>query len=154
MCKLITYWKSNFRTELSYYGINQRKNVRLSDEEINIRIAEAFKETDEDDDDDDLTPTHRTTSSEKIPKDNCYVLIEPIWIEKFVDLSHNSIIKDINIPKDILDDFDENMGDEGVNNDNEVGDGDKSDNDSRKGIYNYNIDDLFSNDDEKEEEEE
>jgi hypothetical protein len=35
-----------------------------------------------------------------------------------------------------------------------VGDGDESDNDSRKGVYNYNIDDLFSNDDEEEEEEE
>ena len=29
--------------------------------------------------------------------------------------------------------------DEGVDNDNGVGDGDESDNDSRKGIYNYNI---------------
>jgi len=69
-------------------------------------------------------------------------------------LSHDSIIKDINVPKDILDDFDEDVGDEGVDNDNGVGDGDESDNDSRKGVYNYNIDDLFSNDDEEEEEEE
>ena len=69
-------------------------------------------------------------------------------------MSHDSIIKDINVPKDILDDFDENVGDKGVNNDNKVGDGDESDNNSRKGVYNYNIDDLFSNDDEEEEEEE
>ena len=69
-------------------------------------------------------------------------------------MSHDSIIKDINVPKDILDDFDEDVGDEGVDNDNGVGDGDESDNDSRKGIYNYNIDDLFSNDNEEKEEEE
>jgi hypothetical protein len=43
MCKLITYWKSNSKTELGYYGIDQRKNVRLSDDEINIRIAETLK---------------------------------------------------------------------------------------------------------------
>ena len=43
MSKLITYWKSNSKTELGYYGIDQRKNVRLSDDEINIRIAEALK---------------------------------------------------------------------------------------------------------------
>src|SRR5207248_10943848 len=64
MCKLITYWKSNFKTELGYFGINQRKNVRLSDDEINVRIAEAFKETDDNDDD-----------------HNCYVVIEPVWIK-------------------------------------------------------------------------
>ena len=74
MCKLIIYWKSNFKTELGYFRIDQRKNVHLSNDEINIRIAEAFKETDDDDDDDDLIPAGTT---EKIPKDNCYVLIEP-----------------------------------------------------------------------------
>jgi hypothetical protein len=94
MCKLITYWKSNSKTKLGYYGIDQRKNVRLSDDEINIRITEAFKETDKDDDD-DFTPIHKSTGGEKILKDNCYVLIEPVWIDKFIDLSHNLIIKDI-----------------------------------------------------------
>src|SRR5439155_21280454 len=47
MCKLITYWKSNFRTELGYYGNDQKKNAQLSDDEINICIAEAFNETDD-----------------------------------------------------------------------------------------------------------
>ena len=151
MCKLITYWKSNFRTELGYYGINQRKNVRLSNKEINIRIAEAFKETDEEDDD-DLIPTHKPTGSKKIPKDNCYVLIEPIWIENFVDLSYDSIIKDTDVPKDILDEFNENVDNENVDDDNRVGDGDERDGDSRKGVYDYNVDDLFSDGDEEEEE--
>jgi len=144
MCKLITYWKSNFKTELGYYGIDQRKNVSLSDDEINIRIAEAFKETD-DDDDVDLTPA----GGERIPDNNCYVVIKPVWIEKFIDLSHESIIKDIDIPTDILDDFDENM-----NDNNGVGGGGEKDNDINrgKGVYDYNIDDLLSNDDEKGEE--
>jgi hypothetical protein len=149
MCKLITYWKSNFKTELGYYGIDQRKNVRLSDDEINIRLAEAFNETDDDDDNDDLNSTHKSI---EVPKDNCYILIEPVWIEKFVDLSHESIIKDIDVPTDILDDLDENMND--GNDGNRVGGSDEKDNDSEsgKGVYDYNIDDLLSSDDDDEEE--
>jgi hypothetical protein len=140
MCKLITYWKSNFKTELGYFGIDQKKNVRLSDDEINIRIAEAFNETDDDDDDDDPNSTQKSI---EIPKDNCHVLIEPIWIENFIDLSHESIIKDIDVPKDILDDFDEN-----INDGNKVDDDDEKDNDSEsgKGVYDYNIDDLVGSD--------
>ena len=65
MCKLITYWKSNFKTELGYFGIDQRKNVRLSDDKIKICIAEAFKETN-DDDDDHLTPAG-VAGGERIP---------------------------------------------------------------------------------------
>ena len=41
---------------------------------------------------------------------------------KFIDLSHESIIKDIDIPTDILDDFDKNMNDNNrVDNDGEKG---------------------------------
>jgi len=58
ICKLITYWKSNFRTKLSYYKIDQRKNICLSDDKINIRIAEIFNEIDNDNhDDNNLNPT-------------------------------------------------------------------------------------------------
>ena len=61
-------------------------------------------------------------------------------------MSHESIIKDIDIPTDILDDFDENM-----NDNNRVDDDGKKDNDSNrgKGVYDYDIDDLLSNDDEE-----
>ena len=48
-----------------------------------------------------------------------------------------------NIPKNILDDFDENIE---MNNSNRVlDDSDEKDNDSNigKGVYNYNIDDLL-----------
>ena len=47
---------------------------------------------------------------------------------------------------DILNDFDENM-----NDNNRVGDGGEKDNNSNreKGVYDYDIDDLLSNDDEK-----
>jgi hypothetical protein len=75
MCKLITYWKSTFKTELGYYEIDQRKNVCLNDDKINICIAKVFKETDEKEDNDNLTSTYKFTG-EKILKDNCYVLIE------------------------------------------------------------------------------
>ncbi|PKC60152.1 hypothetical protein RhiirA1_468448 [Rhizophagus irregularis] len=116
MYKLITYWKSNSKTELGYYGVDQRKNIRLSDDEINIHIAKAFKETDENDDD-DLTSTHKST--------------------------------DIDVSKDLLDDFDENM-----NDDNRVSDdagGGEDDNKDGKGCYNYDVDDLLFSIDKKEE---
>ena len=47
MCKLILYWKSNSITEFRFYGIDQKKNTRLNNDEINIRIAEAFAEDDD-----------------------------------------------------------------------------------------------------------
>uniref|UniRef100_U9UDG3 HAT C-terminal dimerisation domain-containing protein n=1 Tax=Rhizophagus irregularis (strain DAOM 181602 / DAOM 197198 / MUCL 43194) TaxID=747089 RepID=U9UDG3_RHIID len=125
MYKLITYWKSNSKTELDYYGVDQRKNVRFSDDKINICIVEAFKETDEDDND-DLTLTHKSTGSEKIPKDNY-----------------------IDVPKNLLDDFNENM-----NDNNRISDdasGDEDDNRDGKGYYNYDVDDLLSNTDKEEE---
>ena len=66
---------------------------------------------------------------------------------KIIDLSHESIINDIDISMDILDDFDENM-----NDNNRVGDDGEKDNDSNrgKGVYDYDIDDLLDNDDEEE----
>jgi hypothetical protein len=63
--------------ELGYYEIDQKRNIYLSDDEINIRIIEVFKETNNDDDD-DPAPTYKSTGGEVIPKNNCYVLIEPV----------------------------------------------------------------------------
>ena len=71
-----------------------------------------------------LTPAG-VASGERISDDNCYVVIKPVWIEKFIDLSHESIIKDIDVPTDILDDFDENM-----NDNNGVSGGGEKDNNS------------------------
>ncbi|GBC13550.1 ribonuclease H-like domain-containing protein [Rhizophagus irregularis DAOM 181602=DAOM 197198] len=77
MCKLILYWKSNSKTELGFYGIDQKKNTRLSDDEINIRIAEAFTEDDDEEYNEEQASTQRlTTSGETIPEDNCHVVIE------------------------------------------------------------------------------
>ncbi|CAB4425828.1 unnamed protein product [Rhizophagus irregularis] len=96
MCKLILYWKSNSKTEHGFYGIDQKKNTRLSDDEINIRIAEAFAE---DDDEEYTASTQRLTTSGETS----------LWINQFVNLSHDSITSEIgNIPRDILDDSDEN----------------------------------------------
>jgi len=50
MGKMILYWKSNSKTELEFYRVDQKRNTCLSDENINIRIAEAFEEMDDDDD--------------------------------------------------------------------------------------------------------
>ena len=55
---------------------NWLKEKCTSDDEINIRIVKAFNETDDDNhDDDNLNPTQRSI---EIPKDNCYILIEPV----------------------------------------------------------------------------
>ncbi|CAB5208314.1 unnamed protein product [Rhizophagus irregularis] len=58
MCKLILYWKSNSKTELGFYGIDQKKNTRLSDDEINIHIAEAFAEDDDEEYNEKQASTH------------------------------------------------------------------------------------------------
>ena len=77
MCKMILYWKSNSKTELGFYGIDSKNNTRLSDDEINIRIAEAFAEVDDEENSDEQPSIHRlTTSGEIIPEDNCHVVIE------------------------------------------------------------------------------
>ncbi|GBC39259.1 hypothetical protein GLOIN_2v1786842 [Rhizophagus irregularis DAOM 181602=DAOM 197198] len=143
MCKLILYWKSNSKTELGFYIIDQKKNTRLSDDEINIRIAEAFAEDDDEEYNEEQASTQRlTTSSEIIPEDNCRVVIESLWIDQFVNLSHDSITSEIgDIPRNILDDSDENNAE-----DDEV---DDSGNNKRpgEGDYDYNIDDVLGMDD-------
>jgi len=143
MGKMILYWKSNSKTELGFYGVDQKRNTRLSDEDINIRIAEAFAEMDDDDDDECDTEVisvpRVTTSGEVIPEDNCHVIIESVWIDKFVDLSHSLIINEIgDIPSDILDDSDENNEDD-ENNDKGSGVPTRIGED----VFDYNITDLI-----------
>ena len=144
MCKLITYWKSNFKTELGFYGIDQKKQTRLSNEEINLRIAEAFAETEEEYDETPLTPLiHRTIDGEEIPEDNCIVLIEDVWIDKLVNLSHELITKEIgDIPNDLSYDSDE------CDTGNDERDDDAVDNSrvSERGVLDYDINDLIGDD--------
>jgi len=144
MSKMILFWKSNSRTELRFYGLDLKRNTRLSIEDINIRIAEAFAEMNDIDDDDECnTETNSnnrvTINGETIPEDNCRVIIEDVWIEKFVDLSHKLIIDGIG---DIPIDSDDSDDDENYNN--EIVD------DTRmgKGVFEYDINDFLVTDDE------
>jgi len=74
-----------------------------------------------------------------IPEDNCRVIIESVWIDKFVDLSHSLIINEIDdIPSDILDDLDENNGND-KNNDKGSGGPTRI----GEGVFDYNITDLI-----------
>ena len=135
MCKMILYWKSNSKTELEFYGIDHKKNTRLSNDDINLRVAEAFAGVDDEEYDDEQ---RLTTSGEVIPEDNCRVVIENTWIDKYIDLSHNLITSEIgNIPIDILE-----YSDEDNTEDEEVGVGD---NNMRvgEGDFDYNIDDII-----------
>jgi hypothetical protein len=141
---MILYWKSNSRTELGFYGLDPKRNTRLSIEDINIRIAEAFAEMNDIDDDDECnTETNSnnrvTINGETIPEDNCRVIIEDVWIEKFVDLSHKLIIDRIG---DIPIDSDDSDDDENYNN--EIID----DTRMRKGVFEYDINDFLVTDDE------
>ena len=144
MCKLIIYWKLNFKTKLGFYGIDQRKQTWLSNEEINLRIAEAFADVDKEEYD-ETPPTRRTIDGKEIPEDNCIVLIEDVWIDNLVDLSHELITKEIgDIPIDISYDSDEY--DKGDDKTHDKRDDDVDDN-SGKGVLDYDINDLIGDDD-------
>ena len=113
--------------------------------DINIRMAEVFAEMNNIDDDDECnTETNSnnrvTINSEIIPEDNCRVIIEDMWIEKFVDLSHKLIIdriEDIPIDSDDDDDDDKNYNNEIVD-DTRV----------KKGVFEYDINNFLVTDDE------
>src|SRR5688572_4927826 len=129
------YWKSNAKTELGFYRINQKKNTRLSETELNINIAEAFAEMD--DDDDECKDLLNETSIHHINKE--LPLIEDIWIDKLVDLSHDLIIKEIgNIPYNVLkndidNEYEKTNVDETQNKNVREG----------KGVLDYDINDLL-----------
>jgi len=38
MGKLISYWKSNSKTELGFYGLDNKNHTRLSDTDIKYRL--------------------------------------------------------------------------------------------------------------------
>jgi hypothetical protein len=145
MGKMIMHWKSNAKTELGFYGI-EKNNTRISETEMNIRIAEALAETNDDDDDEcDVLPNESSSHQITVPPDNCIVLIEDIWIDKFVDLSHDLVIKEIGeIPDDILDDSDDEY--EKINDDDYDDDNDENDDENEsegRGNFDYDVEDLL-----------
>lgn len=158
MGKMITYWKSNSKTELGFYGMDTKNHTRLSDTDINIRIAEAFADANLDDDDPEdpksaeCPTSRRTTSGEVVPEDTCYVLIENIWIDKLVNLSHELIIEGIGeMPRDMFDDFDESGEEDGEKDGENVIDNDMVNERSGRGVLDYNIDDLLMEEDDDDE---
>jgi hypothetical protein len=152
MGKMIMHWKSNAKTELGFYGI-EKNNTRISETEMNIQIAEALAETNDDDDECDILSNESSSHQITVPPDNCIVIIEDIWIDKFVDLSHELVINEIGkILDDILGDFDDE--DEKINDDcdddDDGGDDDDSgnndgDDDERegRGNFDYDVEDLL-----------
>ncbi|PKY35474.1 hypothetical protein RhiirB3_456322, partial [Rhizophagus irregularis] len=66
----------------------EKNNTCISETEMNIQIAEVLAETNDDDDECDVLLNKSLPNQITIPPDNCIVLIEHIWIDKFVDLSH------------------------------------------------------------------
>jgi hypothetical protein len=145
MGKMIMHWKSNAKTELGFYGI-EKNNTRISETEMNIRIAEALAETNDDDDDEcDVLPNESSSHQITVPPDNCIVLIEDIWIDKFIDLSHDLVIKEIGeILDDILDDSDDEY--KKINDDDYDDDNDENDDENEsegRGNFDYDVEDLL-----------
>jgi hypothetical protein len=141
MAKMIMHWKSNAKTELGFYGI-EKNNTRISETEMNIQIAEALAETNDDDDECDVLSNESLPHQIAVPPDNCVVLIEDIWIDKFVDLSHELVIKEIGeIPNDILDDDSEEYNDEyeKIN----TGDGNDENESEGRGNFDYDVENLI-----------
>lgn len=155
MCKMITYWKSNPRKELSFFGQKTQKSS-LKDIELNQIISKALAESDNIVDDDDYNIQHennnshsnirRTVDGEIIPDNIVNVLIEDIWIEKNIKLSDKLILKDIGeIPEDI-----DNLDDDNLDNNNnleyidiENEENHEMNNNNGKGVLDYNINDLL-----------
>src|SRR5439155_1935873 len=79
MCKMITYWKSNPKKELGFFGQETQKS-KLSDTELNQIITEALAEPDDNIDDNEFEDNsiRRTISDKIIPDDIITVLIEDI----------------------------------------------------------------------------
>jgi len=130
MCKMITYWKSNPRKELSFFGQKTQKSS-LKDIELSQIISKALAESDNTVDDDDYNFQHenntniRQTIDGEIISDNIVtVLINNIWIENSIDLSHELILNDIGkIPEDNkndLIDIENDKSDNESDNDNTV----------------------------------
>jgi hypothetical protein len=151
MCKMITYWKSNPRKELSFFGQKTQKSS-LKDVELNQIITKALAEPDDNIDDendfqyeDNNLLVRRTTDGEIIPDNTVTVLIENIWIEKNIKLTDKLILEDIGeIPEDnndLVDDLTDNENEE-----NEEYEENENisliDYNNGKGVLDYDINDL------------
>jgi hypothetical protein len=145
MGKMIMHWKSNAKTELGYFGIKNNNN-RISEAEMNVRIAEALAEID-DDGECDVLSNESLPNQIIVPPDNCIVLIEDIWIDKYIDLSHELVLQEIGeIPDDILDDVSEENYDkhETINKNDDTNGDDNDENESEgRGNYDYDVEDLL-----------
>ena len=108
MCKMITYWKSNPKKELGFFGKKTKNKAQLSDTELNLAIFNALAELEKDADEeidiqeDNFQTVRRTVYDEIIPNNTVTVLIEDICIEKTINLSDELILNDIGeIPIDV-----------------------------------------------------
>jgi len=142
MCKMITYWKSNPKKKLGFFGKKTKNKAQLSDTELNLAIFNALAEPEEDADEeidiqeDNFQTVRRTVHDEIIPNNTVTVLIEDICIEKTINLSDELILNDIGeIPIDVdnLESEDENVL--LPNDDNNI---------SGKNVLDYDINDVFN----------
>ena len=131
MVKLITYYRSNAQKELTIYGKKMSESQIMK--VIQLSLAEPIEE---DDNDDSEFEERRTITGEIIPEDNVRVVIEPLWLNKTLNLDHEIVVKNLGeIPID--DDFDldevENLNDIGVENPN-----------TEQGISDFRVEDLIA----------
>lgn len=131
MVKLITYYRSNAKKELTVYG-NKMSESQLM-KVVQLSLAEPIEE--EDDDDDSEFEERRTITGEIIPEDNIRVVIEQLWLDKTLNLDHEIIVKNLGeIPIDDFD-FDE------IEDSNDIR---VESLDTEQRIFDFNVEDLVA----------
>ena len=131
MVKLITYYCSNAKKELTVYG-NKMSESQLM-KVVQLSLAEPIEE--KDDDDDFKFEERRTITGEIIPEDNVRVVIEQLWLDKTLNLDHEIIVKNLGeIPIDDFD-FDE------IEDSNDIR---VESLDTEQRIFDFNVEDLVA----------
>jgi len=102
MAKMISFYWSNAKKELAFYGKNDNK---LSDEELLIKIHETLIESYNNDNIETISEDNRhTISGEVIPADNVTVIIESLDLEEIINLDYQIIINSLGkIPEEEID---------------------------------------------------
>jgi hypothetical protein len=145
LAKMSSYYLSNLKKELVYYGQN------ISTEEITEIIHSLdFNEIEEADKDSNFEDSNIINDKSN---DNVEVIIEwhPLQLENFIDLNNPIITKDIDIVQDDSDTDLSNEESENSQNTNSNDSNNESESNSESKDYNYNPNeiakDIYNNDD-------
>jgi hypothetical protein len=145
LAKMSSYYLSNLKKELVYYGQNiSTEEIAEVIHSLDFNEIEENQETDKDSNFEDLNVINDKSN------DNIEVIIEwhPLHMENFIDLNNPIFTKDIDI---IQDDSDADLSDEESENTNSNDSNNESESNGELEDYNYNPNkiakDIYNNDD-------